>query len=71
MDATTAAAISAVIRGAIEIWATHANKPKGWKPTQQDIDDLLSLNDKAPEDFYKEAAARLGVEWPATPTQPS
>lgn len=70
MNATTAAALSAIIRGALEIWATHANKPEGWKPTQQEWDDMLALNEKTPEDFYKEAAGRLGVPWPPVETPP-
>lgn len=66
-----AAALSAILRGLIELWATHSGKPEGWIPTEADINDLLALNDKTPEDFYREAALRLGVVWPAPePEQP-
>lgn len=64
MTPIEAAALSAILRGLIELWATHSGKPEGWIPTQQDINDLLALNDKTPEDFYKEAAERLGIPWP-------
>lgn len=64
MDPATLALIATVIRTGIELWATHAGKEPGWTPTQQELDDILILNDKTPEEFYKEAAARLGVVWP-------
>lgn len=44
--------------------------PLGWKPTAQELADILSLNDKTPEDFYREAAGRLGVPWPPVEAQP-
>lgn len=71
MDAAVAAGIGAVIRGIFDVWATHAGKPEGWKPTQQDIDDVLALNEKTPDEFYAEAAKRLGVPWPPAPESPS
>lgn len=70
MSQIEAAALSAILRGLIELWANHSGKPEGWVPTEQDINDLLALNDKSPEDFYKEAALRLGVEWPPKETEP-
>lgn len=68
MTPQEAALISATIRAIIELWGAHSGKPEGWIPTSEDINDLLALNDKSPEDFYREAALRLGVEWPTTPS---
>lgn len=67
MDATTASLIAAAIRATIELWANHSGKPSGWQPTAEELSDILSLNEKTPADFYKEAAERLGVEWPPKP----
>lgn len=70
MTPEQAAIIAAIIRGAIELWGNHSGKPPGWKPTAQELADILSLNDKTPEDFYREAAGRLGVPWPPVEAQP-
>lgn len=67
MDPTQAAIIAGVIRGGLELWANHSGKPSGWQPTAEELSDILSLNEKTPEQFYKEAAERLGVVWPPGP----
>jgi len=67
MTPEQAAIIAAIIRGGIELWANHSGKPKGWQPTAEELSDILSLNEKTPEQFYKEAALRLGLPWPPTP----
>lgn len=69
MNPTSASIIAAVIRGAFELWAQHAGHQKGWQPTAEQLSDILSLNEKTPEQFYKEAAERLGVQWPP-PAEP-
>ena len=50
-----------------QIWANHVNKPEGWKPTQQDIDDLLAQVDAATPESEK-AAARLRLGLPQPPS---
>ena len=67
MDPALASLIATIIRGGIELWANHAGRPKGWQPTAEELSDILSLNEKTPEQFYKEAAERLGVQWPPPP----
>ncbi len=64
MDANTAAIIASIIRGGFELWANHSGRPPGWQPTAEELSDILSLNEKTPDQFYKEAAERLGVQWP-------
>lgn len=67
MTPEQAAIIAAIIRGGIELWANHSGRPVGWQPTEAELSDILSLNEKTPEQFYKEAAERLGVAWPPAP----
>jgi hypothetical protein len=46
----------------IDIYANHTGKPEGWKPTQQDLTDLLAEVDSATPAAEKAAArARLGL----------
>jgi len=46
----------------IQIWAEHANKPEGWKPTPQDLSDFLAQVDAATPAAEKQAARdRLGI----------
>jgi len=46
----------------IQIWAEHANKPDGWKPTPQDLADFLAQVDAAtPEAEKSTARVRLGL----------
>lgn len=57
--------IAAIIAGGFELLRQHLNKPPGWKPPQQDIDDLIASVDAASPDAMKAAAAkRLRVPWP-------
>lgn len=67
MNAAQAALIAGIIRGGFELWANHSDKPPGWQPTAEELSDILSLDEKTPEQFYQEAAERLGVERPPTP----
>jgi hypothetical protein len=54
--------IAAIITGAFELLRTHLNKPVGWKPTQQDIDDFLASVDLATPAHEKALAReRLGL----------
>lgn len=63
MDPIAAAALAQGLAALIELWRIQANKPAEWVPTQQDWTDLLALSDKMPEDYKREAAARLGLPW--------
>jgi hypothetical protein len=55
-------AIAAAIAAIFQIWANHAGKPEGWKPTPADIDDLLGLVAAATPEAEKAAArVRLGL----------
>jgi ubiquinone biosynthesis protein UbiJ len=46
----------------IQIWAEHANKPEGWKPTPQDLADFLAQVDASSPEAEKAAArVRLGI----------
>ncbi|MCW5554489.1 MAG: hypothetical protein KIS67_20315 [Verrucomicrobiae bacterium] len=63
MDPITAAAIAQGISALITIWRERANKPANWSPTEQDWLDMLALNSKTADDYKREAAARLGVQW--------
>jgi len=57
--------IAATILAGIQLWARHNNKPADWKPTAQDILDILNAVDAATPEAEKAAAAkRLGVQWP-------
>lgn len=67
MNPITASAIAQALLGLIEIWRQNANKPPEWVPSQQDWDDMLTFNDKTAEDYKREAAERLGIQWPPPP----
>jgi len=62
MSTAAATIIASLLNFSFEIWRTHAGKPVGWKPTQADIDSLLSEVDDATPEAEKEAARkRLGL----------
>lgn len=62
MEATI---IAAIITGGFELLRQHLNKPPGWKPTTQDVEDFLAVVQAASPEAIKAAAAkRLGVTWP-------
>jgi len=62
MSAATATILASLLNFAFELWRTHSGKPAGWKPTQADIDALLSEVDKSDPEAEKEAAKkRLGI----------
>lgn len=65
MSTIISLAISELIKAGITIWAHHAGKPAGWKPTAQDLQDFLTQIDAdSPEAMKSAAAARLGIQWP-------
>lgn len=70
MSETEKAIIAAIIRGGLNLWASRLGKGPDWKPTAEDIQEIYDANEKTPEDFYKEAAGRLGVPWPPVEAQP-
>jgi hypothetical protein len=47
MNAATAIAIKLGLEALIQLWATHANKPAGWKPTAADWAELDAEVDAA------------------------
>lgn len=48
-----------------KIYANHANKPEGWKPTDEDKQNLLDIVDAAtPEAVKAEARKALGLPEP-------
>jgi hypothetical protein len=54
--------IATGINALIQIYANHTGKPEGWKPTPQDLADLLAEVDSATPAAEKAAArARLGL----------
>lgn len=54
--------IAIALAALFKIWANHAGKPPDWKPTQQEIDDMLVTVDSATPEARKAAArARLGM----------
>lgn len=62
MNAIIASGIVAIINGAFEIWRIHANKPEGWKPSPDDIANLVASVDAATPEAEKAAARkRLGL----------
>lgn len=62
MNPIAATAIANLIDLGFRLLANHLNKPPGWKPTQQDIDDFLASVDEATPEFEKaEALKRLGL----------
>jgi len=59
MNAATAIAIKLGIDALIQIWATHANKPPGWKPTSDDWLELdRDVEAATPEARFKLAQLR-------------
>ena len=64
MNAATATILAQLLNFAFELWRTHSGKPEGWKPTQEDIDELLGEVEEATPEAEKQAAAdRLGIEY--------
>lgn len=54
--------IAAGIVALVQIWARHNNKPADWKPTPQDIADIINEVDAATPEAEKAAARkRLGL----------
>ena len=65
MNQVTTAAVIGLVNAVFEILRTHLGKPEGWRPTEQDWDDLVIANAEAtPEKEKADAAARLGIPWP-------
>lgn len=64
MNDTERAIIAAIIRGGLKLWGARLGKPEGWIPSSEEIAEIVLLNEKTPEEFYREAAERLGVAWP-------
>lgn len=62
MNPTIAIAIAQGIGALVEIWREHAGKPPEWKPSQQDWDALLVLNEKTAEDYKREARERAPLK---------
>lgn len=47
---------------AFQLLANYLNKPEGWKPSPQDVQDFLDAQDAAtPENVKAEAMKRLGL----------
>lgn len=62
MSPALEAALVATIAGAFELFRIHANKPEGWKPSAEDVANLLAMVDRATPEAEKEAAKkRLGL----------
>lgn len=60
--------IAQALAALFQIWASHASKPPGWTPSQQDIQDMLATIDAAtPEKVKADARARLGLPDPVQP----
>ena len=54
--------IITAINVGIQLWAEHTGKPEGWKPTPQDLADILAQVDAATPEAEKQAARdRLGI----------
>ena len=54
--------IASIISGGFELLRQYLNKPEGWKPSQQDLDDLLlEVEAATPEAVKAEARLRLGL----------
>ncbi len=54
--------ILGLIDGGFKLLANHLGKEEGWKPTQQEYDDLAALvNAASPEAVKAEARVRLGL----------
>jgi hypothetical protein len=62
MNPAIIAAIASLLDATIRIWSTHAGKPADWKPTAQDISDIMAdVDDSTPENMKKAARERLGL----------
>ena len=74
MDAASAALVTGGIAQSIvalvNLYATHTNKPEGWKPTEADWAEIDAWANKTPDDIKREAAERLGVPWPPVEETP-
>jgi len=58
----TPAIIAAIISGGFELLRQYLNKPAGWIPTQQDIDDLnADIDGSTPAAMKAAARERLGL----------
>ena len=64
MDPLTAALAAQGVVALLEIYRIHASKPEGWTPSETDWAELEAFARKTPADIKREAAERLGVEWP-------
>lgn len=68
MDAALATGVTAGIAqgivALINLYAARTNKPAGWRPTDSDWLVIEEWANKTPEDIKREAAERLGVDWP-------
>lgn len=59
-----AIALSQGISALLEAYRLHTGKPQGWYPSDTDWAELEAFAARTPEQIKKEAADRLGVEWP-------
>jgi hypothetical protein len=56
------AAIASLLDATIRIWSTHAGKPEGWKPSPQDVADIMAdVDASTPENIKAAARVRLGL----------
>lgn len=62
MNPVPALLVNNAIDLAFQLLANHLGKPEGWKPSPQDVQDFLDLQDDAtPENEKAEAMKRLGL----------
>lgn len=62
MTPALTAALVATINGAFSLWRIYANKPADWRPSPDDINELLAQVDAASPEAEKAAArARLNL----------
>lgn len=62
MDSQTKSIVAGVVSFALDLWATHAGKPKDWKPSTNDYLELLDeIESATPEHEEEEARKRLGL----------
>ena len=64
MNAATAIAIKLGIDALLSIWATHANKPPGWKPTAKDWAELDAEVDAATPEARLALAELRAAQFP-------
>ena len=54
--------ILGLLDGVFKLLANHLGKPDGWRPTDQDYEDLnAEVDASTPEQVKKEARERLGL----------